>query len=454
MAAVLQGARAGGPGCWPTTTRWSTGPPPTGPASAGGARTPTCCCPALGSWYVLGSVVTDAPVAGRRRARSPTGAARAPGASTAAPRAPSPRRASSTPAAACRGCCRPRAPFPLEHRVALGDRIYGCDECQEVCPPNRRAAVPRADRGRASRGSPLLALLDADDAVVLERAGRWYIPRARGPLRPPQRARGARQRRRRPTIRRWSRRCGAHLAHDDPLLRGHAVWAARRLGREDLLADLVGADDPLVARRAGGSVRPAADDPPLRHQRLPAQDRRHPDDALGAVAAARPVDVRRCSPRRTRTPRRGTPSSRSASCAPASRCCCPRRRCAAQIDALAAEVGADRVVLDPALPVGLLGPRLRPARTPSCSTAPRSPCPAGCPVSNQLLRPRAARRRARRSAPAATRWPRASRAAGRALPGVLVPPGVDTERFRPLDAGRAAPRRAPASACPSTARSW
>ena len=34
--------------------------------------------------------------------------------------------------------------------------------------------------------------------------------------------------------------------HDDPLLRAHAVWAARRLGREDLLADLIGADDPLV----------------------------------------------------------------------------------------------------------------------------------------------------------------------------------------------------------------
>ena len=46
------------------------------------------------------------------------------------------------------------------------------------------------------------------------------------------------------------------------------------------------------------------------------------------------------------------------------------------------------------------------------------------------------------------------RAAGRPLPSVVVPPGVDTERFRPLDAAARARAREPASACRSTPASW
>ena len=34
-------------------------------------------------------------------------------------------------------------PFPREWRVALGDRMYGCDDCQEVCPPNLLAVARR-----------------------------------------------------------------------------------------------------------------------------------------------------------------------------------------------------------------------------------------------------------------------------------------------------------------------
>jgi len=44
---------------------------------------------------------------------------------------------------------------------------------------------------------------------------------------------------------------GRALADADPLVRAHAVWAARRLGRSDLLAEVAGvADDPDPLVRA------------------------------------------------------------------------------------------------------------------------------------------------------------------------------------------------------------
>jgi len=125
--------------------------------------------PGRGSWFVLGSVVTtalldvnDAPVADGcgacRRCIDgcPTGAIVAPGVVDA-------RRCLAW-------LLQARGDFPIEHRAALGDRLYGCDECQEVCPPNRRAA-PAEDAGFID----VVELLDADDETILERHGRWYI---------------------------------------------------------------------------------------------------------------------------------------------------------------------------------------------------------------------------------------------------------------------------------------
>jgi len=209
--------------------------------------------PKLGSWYVLGSVITDAPVAGTSGAAPdlcgsctrcldgcPTGAITAPGVVDA-------RRCLSW-------LLQAEGPFPPEHRVALGDRIYGCDECQEVCPPNRR--TPRREpTGEEDPWVDLLVLLDPDDDAVLARAGRWYIPRreVRYVRRNALVVLGNVGDGRDPEVAEVLRR---HLAHDDPLLRGHAVWAARRLGREDLVADVVGADDPVVAAELAASVPP------------------------------------------------------------------------------------------------------------------------------------------------------------------------------------------------------
>jgi epoxyqueuosine reductase len=194
--------------------------------------------PGLGSWFVLGAVVTDAPLV-------PAAAPVADGCGTC-------RRCLDgcpTDAIVAPGVVDARrclawlvqqpGSFPVEYRAALGDRIYGCDDCQEVCPPNRRAErdgrLPGHDLGAEVQAwVPLLELLAASDAELLERHGRWYIA-GRDP--------------------RWLRRNALvalgnvgdgtdpdvaaalrrALAGPDAMLREHAAWAADRLGRADLL---------------------------------------------------------------------------------------------------------------------------------------------------------------------------------------------------------------------------
>ena len=130
-----------------------------------------------GSWFVLGSVVTDA-------ALDSTGEPAADGCGSCT------RCIDDCPTAAivapgvvdARRCLAwlLQAPgeFPREFRDALGGRIYGCDECQEVCPPNRvgdrRDPAPAA----SAQDQPwvdLVDMLEIGDDALLERYGRWYI---------------------------------------------------------------------------------------------------------------------------------------------------------------------------------------------------------------------------------------------------------------------------------------
>jgi phosphatidylinositol alpha-1,6-mannosyltransferase len=111
-----------------------------------------------------------------------------------------------------------------------------------------------------------------------------------------------------------------------------------------------------------------------------------------------------------------------------------------RIDALAADVGAELVVLDPALPVGRLGPSLALPYVVVLHGA-EVTVPARLPGSRRLL---AGVLRGAAHVIAAGSYPsvEADRAAGRALPTTVVPPGVDTALFHPLDEGGRAAARA------------
>lgn len=199
--------------------------------------------PGRGSWFVLGGVLTTAPLdpaAGEAEDRC--------GSCTRCIDA-CPTRAITSPGVVdARRCLawllQAEGVFPREHRVALGDRVYGCDECQDVCPINRRMPL-RVPTPAAAPWVPLLALLDPDDAVVLEWAHRWYIPRreVRYVRRNALVVLGNVGDGRAPDVEAVLAR---YLADPDGMLRAHAAWAAASLGRTDLLA-LVEADtDPLV----------------------------------------------------------------------------------------------------------------------------------------------------------------------------------------------------------------
>jgi phosphatidylinositol alpha-1,6-mannosyltransferase len=112
---------------------------------------------------------------------------------------------------------------------------------------------------------------------------------------------------------------------------------------------------------------------------------------------------------------------------------------ARRIDQLADEIGAHLVVLDPALPVGLLGPHLRHPYALVVHGA-EITVPGRLPGSNLLLR-RVVRRASLVIAAGGYPLAEAERAAGRRLRSVLVPPGVDTDRFRPLSAAQRAAAR-------------
>jgi phosphatidylinositol alpha-1,6-mannosyltransferase len=120
----------------------------------------------------------------------------------------------------------------------------------------------------------------------------------------------------------------------------------------------------------------------------------------------------------------------------------PTPALARRVRALAEDMKAPVVVIDPALPLGLLGPALAPLDYAVVLHGAEVTAPGRLPGSRQALASVLGRARL---AVCAGGYPaeEARRAAGVRMPAVVdVPPGVDTDRLRPLTATRRRSARA------------
>ncbi|NOT34778.1 MAG: tRNA epoxyqueuosine(34) reductase QueG [Candidatus Eisenbacteria bacterium] len=124
----------------------------------------------LGSWFLLGEVlidyelVEDSPVARERCGTCTRCLEACPTGAIVAPHRVDARRCISYLTIEHRGA------IPLDMRAAIGDWVFGCDVCQEVCPWNR-FAPPAAEarlHARSLEGWSLTKFLSLDEARFLE----------------------------------------------------------------------------------------------------------------------------------------------------------------------------------------------------------------------------------------------------------------------------------------------
>jgi epoxyqueuosine reductase len=121
--------------------------------------------------------------------------------------------------------------IPVEYREELGDRVYGCDICQDVCPWNRGIEKRRAGDALPADAEPIVSLVDwleADDADLRVRYRRLFVPR-NDPRFLRRNALVALANDGTEELRFIAER---YAASDDQLLREHAEWALARLDEE------------------------------------------------------------------------------------------------------------------------------------------------------------------------------------------------------------------------------
>ncbi len=182
-----------------------------------------------GSWFFISELITDARIAAdevsakERCGRCTTCIDECPTGAITGPWTLDARRCISYLTIELKG------PIPRELRALVGDWIFGCDVCQEVCPWNRFAVAVTEPKFKTNEGrfhgnpAEFLAMSEAQFAErfrgsAVMRAGRNGFLRnvcvalgTRGEpasIAPLERA----------------------LADDAPLVRGHAAWALGRIG--------------------------------------------------------------------------------------------------------------------------------------------------------------------------------------------------------------------------------
>ncbi len=183
-----------------------------------------------GSWFFLGEIYTDLPLIADTPERSHCGDCRrcidvCPTRAIVAPYRLDARRCISYLTIELAGA------IPEAYRAAIGNRVYGCDDCQQVCPWNRFARLTREADFLPRHGldrTGLVELFSWSEEQFLERTAGSAI--------------------RRLGHERWLRNLAVGLGnaaphpetfaalharsdHPSPLVREHVAWALERLDR-------------------------------------------------------------------------------------------------------------------------------------------------------------------------------------------------------------------------------
>jgi len=202
----------------------------------------------FGSWLFLGAILVDVELEADAQEKDHCGSCRACLDACPTDAFPAPYQLDARRCISYLTIEHP-GPIPREFRAAIGNRIYGCDDCLAVCPWNKFASLGREAKlaARDDLKRPALAELAAlDDAGFRKKF-------AGGPIKRIGHARFLRNvmiamgnsgdATLLPAVR-------AALGAGSPLARGAAVWALARLAPEEARARAIAgvvheADDPV-----------------------------------------------------------------------------------------------------------------------------------------------------------------------------------------------------------------